>query len=61
MKLCLKCGYVEGDDIPVPYGYDKWGCPDWGIDGPPEIKICENAKGECPKCHATDDDWVEGF
>ena len=63
MKLCLRCGYMEGNDFPAhdPYGHDECGCPDWGVDGTPEIKIYGNAEGKCPKCHATGDDWVEGF
>jgi len=63
MKLCLRCGYTEGDDFPPydPYGFDDWGCADWGIDGEPEFRIFGEAEGHCPRCGANNSDWVEGW
>lgn len=60
MRVCLRCGYVEGEDAPQPYGWDEQGCPDWGIDGAPELRIDGEAEGRCPKCGASGEDWVEG-
>jgi len=63
MKLCLRCGYTGGDDFPPydPYGFDDWGCADWGIDGEPEFRIFGEAEGHCPRCGANNSDWVEGW
>lgn len=54
---------MEGDDFPPygPYGYDEWGCLDWGIDGAPEFRVTGEAEGKCPRCGATGEDWVEGL
>ena len=60
MKVCLNCGYTEGDSLFEPYGYDEQGCPDWGIDGAPELTIYQEAEGKCPRCGASGEDWVEG-
>lgn len=57
MMVCNRCGYV--DHPADTYGYDDWGAPDWGFDGPSEFIPFGPAPGKCPICGASGDDWLE--